>query len=61
MHDVDDPTCHDCLTARMLRAERDNLLAEIAVLKGMKAIPGAVDVDALAEAVASKLAQRLAQ
>lgn len=39
---VDDPTCHDCLIARALREERDNLRHEVAVLKGLTRLPGAV-------------------
>lgn len=31
---LDDPTCHDCLIAQSIRADRDDLLAEIARLKG---------------------------
>lgn len=37
---LDDPTCHDCLIAQMLREQRDDLLAEIAVLKGTTRLPG---------------------
>lgn len=40
---IDDPMCHDCLiavsyraTITNLRTERDNLLAEIAILKGTR-------------------------
>lgn len=31
---LDDPTCHDCPIAQAVRADRDDLLAEIARLKG---------------------------
>lgn len=42
MPGVDDPTCHDCPIAQALRDERDDLRHEVAVLKGLTRLPGAV-------------------
>jgi hypothetical protein len=42
MGGVDDPTCAACPVAQALREQRDDLLAEIARLRGLGNLPGAV-------------------
>lgn len=40
MGGVDDPTCAACPVAQALREQRDDLLAEIARLRGLGNLPG---------------------
>lgn len=42
MPGMDDPTCHDCVIAQALRDALADREHEIAVLKGLTRLPGAV-------------------